>query len=211
MKILNLYAGIGGNRKLWGNEHQITAIENNKEIAKIYQDNFPNDKVIVMDAHDFLLVYFKSFDFIWSSPPCPTHSQIRQNLAVRFGQNEAIYPNMDLYQEIIFLQYNFKGKWVVENTIAYYKPLIQPQEINKHWFWANFIIPKMKKQSRNHHADMGILSERKGFDLNGYNVDKRKVLRNCVEPKTGLHIFESAFKKKQKTVGDFKEIIPPKN
>ena len=27
LKILNLYAGIGGNRKLWGNEHDITAVE----------------------------------------------------------------------------------------------------------------------------------------------------------------------------------------
>ena len=41
MKILNLYAGIGGNRKLWGDEHEITAIENNTSIAYIYQDFFP--------------------------------------------------------------------------------------------------------------------------------------------------------------------------
>jgi len=27
MKILNLYAGIGGNRKLWGDQHQVTAVE----------------------------------------------------------------------------------------------------------------------------------------------------------------------------------------
>ncbi|MFA5299721.1 MAG: hypothetical protein WC389_16170 [Lutibacter sp.] len=27
MKILNLYAGIGGNRKLWGNNLEITAVE----------------------------------------------------------------------------------------------------------------------------------------------------------------------------------------
>ena len=26
MKILNLYAGVGGNRKLWSSEHEITAI-----------------------------------------------------------------------------------------------------------------------------------------------------------------------------------------
>ena len=35
MKILNLYAGIGGNRRLWGDEHEITAVEHNKDIAKI--------------------------------------------------------------------------------------------------------------------------------------------------------------------------------
>ena len=102
MKILNLYAGIGGNRKLWGNEHEIIAIENNPEIAKIYQDFFPNDKVIVVDAHQYLLEHYKEFDFIWSSPPCPTHSRIRQFSAVARGQNEVVFPDMKLYEEIIF-------------------------------------------------------------------------------------------------------------
>ena len=32
MKVLNLYAGIGGNRKLWPDYCKVTAIENNKEI-----------------------------------------------------------------------------------------------------------------------------------------------------------------------------------
>lgn len=64
MKILNLYAGIGGNRKLWGDDHEITAVENVPEIAKIYQDFFPNDKVIVADAHQYLLDHFKEFNFI---------------------------------------------------------------------------------------------------------------------------------------------------
>lgn len=50
MKILNLYAGIGGNRKLWGNEHDITAVEMNESSAKIYQELFPKDKVIVGNA-----------------------------------------------------------------------------------------------------------------------------------------------------------------
>ena len=38
LKILNLYCGIGGNRKLWGNKYNITAIENDPEIVKIYQN-----------------------------------------------------------------------------------------------------------------------------------------------------------------------------
>jgi len=73
MKILNLYCGIGGNRKLWGDEHEITAVEHDPNIAKIYQDFFPNDKMIVGDAHQYLLDHYKEFDFIWSSPPCPSH------------------------------------------------------------------------------------------------------------------------------------------
>ena len=64
MKILNLYAGIGGNRKLWGDEHEIIAVELDPEIATIYQDYFPNDKVIVTDAHKYLLENYKEFDFI---------------------------------------------------------------------------------------------------------------------------------------------------
>ena len=54
MKILNLYAGIGGNRKLWGNEHKVTAVEFDPDIAKMYQDLYPDDIVIVGDAHEYL-------------------------------------------------------------------------------------------------------------------------------------------------------------
>src|SRR3990167_9766080 len=41
VKILNLYAGIGGNRRLWG-DLKITAVENNEETAKVYSDYFPD-------------------------------------------------------------------------------------------------------------------------------------------------------------------------
>ncbi len=110
MKILNLYAGIGGNRKLWGNDHEITAVENNPKIAKIYKEFFPKDKVIVGEAHQYLLDHFKEFDFIWSSPPCPSHSHIRKELAVGTGQSKPIYPDMKLYEEILFLQHYYSGK-----------------------------------------------------------------------------------------------------
>ena len=69
MKILNLYAGIGGNRKLWGDEHDITAVEFEKQIADKYCELYPNDKMIVADAHEYLLNNYKQFDFVWSSPP----------------------------------------------------------------------------------------------------------------------------------------------
>ena len=140
LKILNLYSGIGGNRKLWtpiGNEHEITAIEHNPKIAKIYQDFFPNDKVIVGDAHQYLLDHYHEFDFIWSSPPCPSHSRIRK---VFEQQNRPIFPDMKLYEEILFLQGYFKGKWCVENVISWYNPLIPPNNIGDHYFWTNFIL-----------------------------------------------------------------------
>ena len=196
MKILNLYSGIGGNRKLWGNEHQITAVELDENIAKIYKDFFPNDEVVVADAHQYLLDHYKEFDFIWTSPPCPTHSQLGRLRAFN-EHNKATgqysppkYPDMKLYEEILFLQGYFKGKYCVENVIAWYKPLIEPQKIGRHWYWANFDIPQIKTSVNN--IAKGKISDwekQYGFNLNGkVGIEKRRVLRNCVEPEVGLHI-----------------------
>lgn len=200
MKILNLYAGIGGNRKLWGDEHEVTAVELDPKIAAIYQDFFPNDKVIVADAHQYLLEHAWEYDFIWSSPPCPTHSRIRtantllptrdntKQLANGGGLKPA-YPDMKLYEEIIFLKHFYNGAWVVENVISYYEPLIHPQEIAQHYFWSNFVIRPKKAKTRMHYATMEQIQAHKGFDLTKYTgIDKRKILRNCVEPETAAHI-----------------------
>jgi len=206
MKILNLYAGIGGNRKLWGNEHEITAIEYKPEIAKIYQDFFPKDKVIVADAHQYLLNHYKEFDFIWSSPPCPTHSKARFGLGVGSGKVNGVYPDMNLYQEIIFLSKHFKGKYCVENVMAYYEPLIKSQTIGRHWYWANFFIPdievlpsRISQQSKKYSKspvriyNANDYEKLYDYDLAKYKgVDKRLLLRNCVEPEIGLHILKSS-------------------
>ena len=194
MKILNNYGGLGGNRKLWPKGHEITMIENVPEIAKIYQDFFPKDKVIVADAHQYLLDHFKEFDFIWSSPPCPSHSSFRQNICVRFRGTKAVYPDMMLYQEIIFLQNNFKGKWVVENVKPYYKPLIEPTvELQRHLFWSNFPI-KEKEFNKEKIRTAQILDLQKlhGFNLSEYKLkNKRQILRNCVLPELGKYILEA--------------------
>lgn len=196
MKILNLYSGIGGNRKLWPEGNEITAVEIDPKIAQIYQDFFPKDKVIVADAHRYLLEHFAEFDFIWSSPPCPSHSHIRKELAVeQRKQNKPVYPDMKLYEEILLLQGYYKGRFVVENVISWYKPLISPQELAHHYFWTNFYINPMEIKTRGHHEGIGTLEEIKGFDLSKYSgIDKRAILRNCVEPETGLHIFQEAFR-----------------
>jgi DNA (cytosine-5)-methyltransferase 1 len=198
MKILNLYAGIGGNRKLWGEEHEITAVELNPQIAAIYQDFFPNDRVIVGDAHQHLLDWYAIYDFIWSSPPCPTHSQIRFNIGFKadrkYRKVDAAYPDMTLYQEIILLKHWYEGKWVVENTVPYYEPLIPGQKINGHIWWSNFKIPNFDFGGRGHRdGTVESIQELKGIDISRYDIpEKRKILRNCVEPKTGLHILNTA-------------------
>ncbi len=133
LNICNLYSGIGGNRKLWGDSHNITAIEIDKDIADIYKRLYPNDTVIVGDAHTYLEKEFDSFDFIWASPPCPSHGQYRHNVGVIGKGFSPIMPDMKLYGEIVFLQTYFKGKYVIENVKPYYQPLIKPSfELQRH-------------------------------------------------------------------------------
>lgn len=204
MKILNLYAGIGGNRKFWtprGDEHEITAIELDPKIAKIYQDFFPNDKVIVADAHQYLLEHFKEYDFIWSSPPCPSHSRAR--FWGSFGENKTkIYPDMKLYQEIIFLKHYCKTKWVVENVKPYYEPLVSAQKCGRHLFWSNFLIRDFKTETMFFPKDsLPTLEKIYGIKLPklDFGMDKRVILRNMVNPELGLHIFEE-MKRQHKTL-----------
>ena len=208
MKILNLYAGIGGNRKNWGDEHEITAIEYKPEIAAIYQDFFPNDKVVVADAHKYLLEHFAEFDFIWSSPPCPSHSKLRKQLSMSVGA-KAIYPDMKLYEEILFLQGYFKGNWVIENVIGWYEPLIKPQLLQRHYFWSNLKLYSDKfgevktfkndkiniTGGRNIKESVAIkqLQKNHNINLDKYKTSKKKLmLRNCVNPELGLHILNCA-------------------
>ena len=203
MKILNLYAGIGGNRKMWPEGHDITAIEYKQEIADIYKDFFPNDTVIVADAHQYLLEHYKEFDFIWSSPPCPTHSRMQRTFVFgETGQNKirkAVYPDMSLYQEIIILKTfaPLQCKYAIENVKPYYEPLIPAQSAGRHLFWSNFFISSYTNKKTFCVITESIDNLQKYYDIDissVRNVEKRKIMRNCVDPKLGLHIYNCAFK-----------------
>lgn len=204
MKILNLYAGIGGNRKLWDQtgKHEITAVENNKETANIYHDYYPNDNIIIDDAHQFLLANYKEFDFIWSSPPCPTHSKIQwfnvfsNSKKAGHINRTAIYPDMNLYQEIILLKSFVVNdqKWVIENVIPYYEPLILGEKIGRHLFWSNFKIDYFEEKNKEKKIQNVTSSDNRfGYDLSIYKIkNKRQILRNCVNPEIGLYILQQA-------------------
>jgi len=203
MKILNLYACLGGNRYKWDEvaDIEVTAVELDEELARLYQERFPNDTVIVADAHQYLLDHYKEFDFIWSSPPCPTHSKVRitQKNTPNF---KAIYPDMKLYEEIIFLQNYYKGKYVVENVIPYYEPLIPAQKRGRHLYWTNFNLPNNLRERKIGKGKMcGQINKEREFlerfhkiDLRTYagTQDKRKIARNLVDYEAGKTILETA-------------------
>ena len=197
-KVLNLYAGVGGNRKLW-QDVDVTAVEYNEDIAGVYAGLYPDDKVVVGDAHQYLLDHHAEFDFIWASPPCQTHSQIRYNIGFRANRKykkvKPVYPEMSLYQEIVLLDKYYDGIWVVENTIPYYEPLIQGTKVGGHIWWCNFNLTPYDHGNRNHRGGtVESLQERKQTDLSKYDIkNKRQILRNCVEPEVGLHVFNCAF------------------
>jgi len=200
MKILNLYACLGGNRYLWGEEHEITAVELDPELASMYKERFPNDNVIIADAHQFLLEHFKEYDFIWTSPPCPTHSRIRFSQAKGRSDDvyKAEYPDMTLYQEIILLNNYFEGRYVVENVIPYYEPLIPAQKRGRHLYWCNFTLPAILS---NRHVQVGTctdevkkLCEFHKIDLSNYKGEQRKdkIARNLVDFEAGKTILDTA-------------------
>ena len=193
MKVLNLYAGIGGNRKLW-EDVDVTAVEHDYKIAAIYKNFYPDDEVITGDAHEYLLENYNKYDFIWASPPCQSHSSFRQNICVRFRGTKPEYPDMKLYQEILFLKYNAKCNWVIENVKPYYEPLIPAKLIQRHLFWSNFGIENINiKNDDIRTAQIPDLQKKLNINLENYNLEnKRQILRNCVEPELGLHIINQS-------------------
>jgi len=201
IKVLNLYAGLGGNRKHWQNVN-VTAVEQNKKIADVYRKLYPLDHIIIADAHQYLIEHYKEYDFIWSSPPCQTHSRmmyLAEKTAPRF-------PELSLYEEIIFLKKFFPGSFVIENVNPYYKPLIKPStHIGHHLFWSNFDILPFKAPhltgflNRDNSSGSEELKKWLGIFYPGNlyinnSHDPCQVLHNCVHPNIGLHVFNESLR-----------------
>jgi DNA (cytosine-5)-methyltransferase 1 len=199
-KVLNLYGGLLGNRDKWTGV-EVTNVELEDSLIEIGKKRKPEDRFIKADAHEYLLRHCDEYDFIWSSPPCQTHSRMMK--ATRHDKKR--YTDMSLYQEIIFLDNFFKGLWVVENVKPYYEPLIKPTAIiGRHYFWANFKIdPNFHIEQPKGFITAGTVQETQKlkdwlgiqYEGNVYykgNHCPGQVLRNCVHPDLGLYILEQA-------------------
>lgn len=204
-KVLNLYACLGGNRYKWDEVAQeasvnlkVTAVEWDEELAKLYQERFPNDTVIISDAHQYLLDNYQDFDFIWTSPPCPTHSRANFWASVSVDSRDKCFPDLKLYEEVIFLENWFKGKYVVENVIPYYEPLIPAKKRGRHLYWTNFNLPSLlgdrifKISSAK--QELKWLCKFHDYDFTRYKGIQRldKIARNLVDYEAGRTIFETA-------------------
>jgi DNA (cytosine-5)-methyltransferase 1 len=105
---------------------------------------------------------------------------------------------MNLYQEIIFLEHYFKGKYVAENVIPYYDPLIQAQKRGRHLYWCNFKLPndlgERKIQIGAGRDEVKRLCEFHEFDFYQYKGEQRidKIARNLVDFEAGKTILDTA-------------------
>lgn len=203
-RVLNLYACLGGNRYKWDEvaeeaniNLEVTAVEWDEELARLYQERFPNDKVIVADAHQYLLDNYKKFDFIWASPPCPSHSK------AAFGSRKSdksnhkpVFPDFKLYEEVVFLDNYFEGKYVVENVTPYYEPLISAKKRGRHLYWTNFNLPmelsKRKSVGMESKGEIDSWCEFHDYDFYKYKGTQRrdKISRNLVDYEAGKTVFE---------------------
>jgi len=159
------------------------------------------DEVIVSDAHDYLLAHYEEYDFIWSSPPCQSHSRMVK--ATRHKVRR--YTDLKLYEEIMLLTKDFRGSWVVENVVPYYSPLIPPTfKVGRHLFWASqkpmFEIQDVKRPTNfiksSNKASKQVLHDWLGmqFDKNiyyGTNHCPAQILRNAVHPLLGARVLNS--------------------
>lgn len=195
MKVLLGYSGIGLIRKLW-TDIEVTAIDNNHDVADEYLEHYPDDEFIVTDAHEYILKNYKKYDFIQLSPPCPSHSK-----TMKFTRHDVVkYPDMKLYQEIILLDNFFDGLYAVENVVPYYDPLMPAQKVDRHLWWSNFKIGNFQSPKYNgdylkaNKADLEKFYDFK-VSRNIYfegSHDPAKCLKNGVHPETGLYILNCA-------------------
>jgi DNA (cytosine-5)-methyltransferase 1 len=178
----------------------VTAVEHDAELGSWYQKQYPEDNLVQADAHQYLLHHFAEFDFIWSSPPCVTHTR----MAISGRNKSPRYVDASLYQQVTLLRHWFDGKWVVENVKPYYRPWITPDGvIGRHYFWSNidlFGIP-MVAPFRKSLEDTGTVADARelaawlGIPMpptiyHRGNHDPAQVLRNCVHPLVGADILD---------------------
>ena len=197
--VLNAYAGIGGNRHLWPSDWRVTAVEIDERTAAEYARRYPDDTVLVEDAHEHVLTRALEYDAVWSSPPCPTHSRLAKVNASRWGKTLEVDPR--LMAEVAHLS-ALGGRFVVENVHTYYRPAILPDLVtDRHYYWMSAAPVMMPPLDR---VVIGTWQESATADAlaiayglpplaKGTVPNRTRAMRNAVVPLEGLVVAQAAF------------------
>jgi len=127
----------------------------------------------------------------------------------KFNKGVMPIPKMnEIYGLKIWLDWNFQGKYVIENVQPYYKTPIEPTaRIDRHVFWSNFKIrPRRFREKRKGHGSLEnshIMRDNKEKLITIAMLDDVKehvlcltkrlglqIIRNCVDPRIGEYILE---------------------
>lgn len=225
MRILNLYAGIGGNAKLWRQTAKqynqdifITHVEINPLLCKELRLLFPDDVVLNIDANDYLEYLAQNdmlndYDIIWSSPPCQTHSRMNRINSKKYHKSSYIDPSY--IQQIILLKYNYDGCYFVENVSPYYGVLFDGVQIGRHIIWSNIDVKDLSYNISNKknlfdltleelQIEYGIkLTQNIYLDYPNSHCPKQ-VYRNAVHPQLGALLLDRFLNRsRQSTLNNF--------
>lgn len=115
MRILDLFAGIGGERR----RNTIEKL-GHEYITMDFDKKFKTD--IVCDIFDFDINLFGNFDFIWASPPCESFSVASIGHHWHKGgipkTNEAIYAKKLLKRTLDVIKESNTKNWLIENPVG---------------------------------------------------------------------------------------------
>lgn len=123
------------------------------------------------------------------------------------SNHKPVYPDMTLYQEIIFLEHYFDGKYCVENVVPYYEPLIAGKKRGRHLYWTNFNLPndlgERKSISMESKDEVKQWCEFHEYNFYQYKGEHRidKIARNLVDYEAGrtiLEVVRGTYKNKSK-------------
>jgi len=123
------------------------------------------------------------------------------------------YPDMSLYQEIIFLDKLYDGKYVVENVIPYYEPLIPAKKRHRHLYWCNFNLPNVLT-IREARISTGLQEVKKLCEFHDYDFYKykgkqpiNKIARNLVDYEAGKTILDTVMGIRKKQIENQTELF----
>lgn len=210
MRILDLYAGLGGTAKgiqsvleKKGVDYEYFAIEIDPNVCAAHKINNPRSTVICADVKDWL-DKITDFDFVWASPPCQTHSIL--NFSNKATGKKTNLVDWSLWHVIDHLQRTENVSYVVENVLIWYnEPFKHNFNLDRHYFWTNLSLLSFEYQKRT--KDWGYLSVKGWKEYHqvehAITGNKRQQLRNCLHWSIAAGIFEQFLEPKQKQLTTF--------
>ncbi len=187
LRILDLFCGVGGVARGFqkyllenGIEFEYYAVDINDAILLAHRILNPHSVTLKRDAYSFTDHELRSYDFIWASPPCESHSRLMW--IYNKNQPEKWEPPDKKLWQLIERLYRLGIPFVVENVRPYYRPPMRPTSyVCRHALWSNLSIPP--------------------FDYSRINIDFFEHIKDDVHKLVEYHELNGVAERIIKTIG----------